>query len=64
MRHFRRHANAFAKRRVWVDGFANVHCICAHLNCQSDLTNHVARVGTDNATAQNLAVAPASMAAA
>ena len=62
MGHFRRHADAFAKRRVWVDGFTDVHRICAHLDGQSNLANHVARVGTHNAATQNLAVATASMA--
>jgi hypothetical protein len=63
MRYLRRHANAFAQGGVWVDGFANVHRVCAHLNCQRDLADHVARVGADHAAAQDLAVPPASMAA-
>ena len=37
--------------------FADVHGICAHLNRQGDLANHVARVGADHAAAQDLAVA-------
>ena len=57
MRHFRRHADAFAQRGVWVDGFADVHSVCAHLNRQSDLANHVARVRAYHAAAQDLAVA-------
>ena len=44
MRHLSRHADAFAQRGVWVDGFADVHGVCAHLDGQSDLANHVARV--------------------
>ena len=62
MRHLRRHANAFAQRGVGVDGFADVHSVCAHLNRQRDLANHVARVCADNSAGQNLAVDPASMA--
>ena len=57
MRHFCRHADAFAQRGVWVDGFADVHRVCAHFDGQSDLANHVARVRAHHAAAQNLAVA-------
>ena len=63
MRHLRRHADAFAQRRVWVDGFADVRRVGAHLDGQSDLANHVARVRADHAAAQVLAVAGGSMAA-
>ena len=52
MRHLRRHADALTQRRVGVDGFADVHRICAHLDSQRDLANHVARVGTDHAAAR------------
>ena len=62
MRHFRRHADAFAQRGVWVNRFTDVHSVCAHLNRQRDLANHVARVCADNSAGQNLAVDPASMA--
>ena len=62
MRHFRRHANGFAKGWMRLDGFANVHAVRTHLNGQGNLANHVARMGADHATAQDLAVAPASMA--
>jgi hypothetical protein len=57
MRHFRRHAYALAQRRVRMYGFANVHRVCAHLDGQRDFANQVARVGADDAAAQNLAVA-------
>ena len=57
MRHLSRHADALAQRGVGVDGFADVHGVCAHLDGQSDLTNHVARVGAHHAAAENLAVA-------
>ncbi len=57
VRHFCRHADAFAQRGVWVDGFADVHCVCAHLDGQSDLANHVARMRAHHAAAQDLAVA-------
>ena len=57
MRHLRRHANAFAQRRVRMNSLANVHSVCAHLNGQSDLANHVARVCADHATAEDFAVA-------
>ncbi len=57
VRHFCRHADAFAQRGVWVNGFADVHRVCAHLDGQSDLANHVVRVRVDHAAAQDLAVA-------
>jgi hypothetical protein len=57
VRHFCRHADAFAQRGVGVNGFADVHRVCAHLDGQRDLADHVARVRADHATAQDLAVA-------
>ena len=39
-----------------MDRLANVHGICAHLNRQGDLTDHVARMRADHAAAQDLAV--------
>ena len=57
VRHFCRHTNAFAQRGVWMDGFADVHSVCAHLNRQCDLANHVARVRAHHAATQDLAVA-------
>jgi hypothetical protein len=57
MRHFCRHADAFAQRGVGVDGFADVYGVCAHFDGQSDLANHVARVRAHHAAAQDLAVA-------
>ena len=57
MRHLSRHANALAQGGVRVDGFADVHCVCAHLDGQRHFANHVARMGADHATAQDLALA-------
>ena len=57
MRHFRRHADGFPKGWVRVNRFADIHGIGTHFYRQGNLANHVARVGTDNAAAQNLAVA-------
>jgi hypothetical protein len=57
MRHFRRHADALAQRRMRVDGLADVDSVGTHLDGQGDLADHVACVGTDDATAQDLAVA-------
>ena len=62
MRHFCRHTDALAQCRMRMNGFANIHCICAHLNGQCNLANHVARMGADHAAAQDFAAAPASMA--
>ena len=36
--------------------FANVYCVCAHFNGQSNLANHVACVRSNHAAAQNFAV--------
>ena len=57
MRHLCCHANAFAQSRVWVNGFANVDGICAHLDGQSNFPNHVTRMRAHHAAAQDLAVA-------
>ena len=62
MRHFRRHADALAQRRMRVDGLADVDSVRTHLDAQGDLADHVARMRADHAAAQDLAVAPASMA--
>ena len=56
MRNLRRHANTFAQCGVRVDGFANVHGVSAHLNCQGDFADHVARMRADHAATQKLAV--------
>jgi hypothetical protein len=50
MRHFRRHANAFAQRGVGVEGFTDIHGVRAHLNRQCNLSDHLARVRADHAT--------------
>ena len=57
MRHFCRHANAFAQRGVRVNRLTNIHCISAHLYRQCNLADHVACMRADDAAAQNLAVA-------
>ena len=57
MRHFRCHPNAFAQCRMRVNRLANVHGIRTHLNRQRNLANHVARVRTNHAATENLAVA-------
>ncbi len=57
MRHFRRHADGIPKRRVRMNGLANVDGVRAYFNRQRNLANHVARMRADHATAQNLAVA-------
>jgi hypothetical protein len=42
---------------VRVDGLADVHCVCAHLDRQRNLANHVARVGADHAAAEDFSMA-------
>ena len=56
MRHFCRHAYALAQRGVRVNRLADVHRVGAHLDGQSDFADQVARVGADDAAAQDLAV--------
>ena len=56
MRHFCRHADAFAQRGVRVNGLADIDGVCTHLNGQSNFTNHVACVRTDHAAAQDAAM--------
>jgi hypothetical protein len=51
--HFGRHADAFAQRRVRVDGLADVHLVGAHLDGQRHLADHVAGVRADDAAAQD-----------
>jgi len=58
----RRHADGFPKRWMRVNRLANIHRIRTHLNRQRNLTNHVACMRADHVAAQDLAVAPASMA--
>ena len=57
MHDFRRHADRFSPVRVRVNRLAYVHGVCAHLNSQRNLTNHVTRVHADHAAVQDLAVA-------
>ena len=57
MRNLRRHADAFAQRGVRVNDLADVHRVCAHLDGQCNLANHVPRMRADHAAAQDLAVA-------
>ena len=57
MRHFSGHANALAQCGVWVNRFTYVHRVSTHLNGQSNLANHVARMRAHHAAAQDLAVA-------
>ena len=56
MRHFSRHTNALTQRRVGVDAFADVNGVCAHLDGQNDLANHVAGMCADHAAAEDPAV--------
>ena len=51
MRHLRRHADGIPERRMRVNRLADIHSVCAHLNSQRDLTNHVACMRADNAAA-------------
>jgi hypothetical protein len=42
MRHFSRHANAFAESWVGVNRLADVYCICTHFNRQGNLADTAA----------------------
>ena len=55
MRHLRRHANGLPQRRMRVNRLANIDGIGTHLYRQRNFADHTA--------AEDLAVAPASMAA-
>ena len=57
MRHLCRQTDALAQRGVPVNRLVNVHRVCAHLDGQRDLAQHVTGVGADDAAAQDLAVA-------
>ena len=61
MRHLSGHADTFTQRGVRMNRLADIHRICAHLDGQRDLANHVAGVRADNAAAEDLAVAPIRM---
>ena len=51
--HFGGHAQAFAQGGVGVDGLADVDGVGAHFNGQGDFANHIARVGADDAAADD-----------
>ncbi len=53
MRHFRRHADAFAQRRVRVDGLADIDGVGAHLDGQADFADHVAGARADDGAADD-----------
>ena len=57
MCHFRRHADALTQGRMRVNRLSDIHRVCTHLDGQRHCTDHVARVGADNAAAQDFAVA-------
>jgi hypothetical protein len=49
VRHFGRHADRFAQRRVRVDGLADIDRVAAHFDGQADFADHVAGVRADDA---------------
>jgi hypothetical protein len=57
MGHLGSHANALAKGWVSVNGFTNVHGICAHLNGKHNLSDHVPSVGAHDAAPQDASMA-------
>lgn len=57
MRHLRRRAIRRPKGRVRVNRLANIHHVCTPLDRRRNLADHVAGMGADHASAQNLAVA-------
>ena len=44
------HADAFAQRRVRVDGLADIHAVGTHFDRQRDLADHVTGMRADDAT--------------
>ena len=53
VRHFRRHADRFAERRVRVDGLADIDRVAAHLDGQTHLADHVAGAWADDGAADH-----------
>src|SRR4051794_37217426 len=56
LEHFRRHADRFAQCGMRVDGLADVDRIASHLHGEADLADQVARMGTDDAAAEQAVV--------
>ena len=56
MCHFRRHSNAFAQRRVRMNGLADIGRIATHLDRQRHFADHVAGIGADDAAADEEAL--------
>ena len=52
VRHFRRHADALAERRVRVDDLADIDRVAAHLDGQRHLADRVAGRGVDDGAAE------------
>ena len=63
MRNLHRHAYALAQCWMQVNRFADIHLDFPHFYRQGDLVDHVARMRAEHDVTQDLAVAPASMAA-
>ena len=53
IRDFRRHTDGLAQCRMWVDGFAYVHAVCAHFDGKADFTNQIARTCADDVAAED-----------
>ena len=53
MRDFCRHADCFTERRVRVNGLANIDCVAAHLDGQTDFADHVAGARADDGAADD-----------
>jgi len=60
---FSRHTDGFPEAAILVDRLADVHRIRTHPDGQRNISNHVARMRANHVAAQNLAVAPARIAA-
>src|SRR5436190_22957136 len=56
LEHFRRHADRFAQCRMRVDGLADVDRIASHLHGEADLADQVARMGADDAAAEQAVI--------
>ena len=53
MRHFRRHANRLTKRRVRVNGLADIDGIATHFDGQTHFADHVASARADEGAADH-----------
>jgi hypothetical protein len=50
------HADGFAERRVWMNCPTDIDGVAPHFDGQADFTDHIARMGSDDAAAEHAVV--------